>query len=138
MDNEGGGGYENEGDKVYPNKISPKGMRSPNEGKEGKHISDTEAQRIYDSYPRKQNITSALKAIKKSMLENDPQFLLERTQLYAKVAAGSQNHQFIKFPAKWFEEECFHEDPKDWAKTLGSSWGVVGRDPLGRVIKKWK
>ena len=61
MDNERGGGYEIEGDKVYPNKISPKGIRSSNEGKEGKHISDTEAQRIFDSYPRKQNKLSALK-----------------------------------------------------------------------------
>ena len=138
MDNEGEGAYETEGDKVYPNKISPKGICSSKEGKEGKHISDSGAERIFDSYPRKQNKLSALKAIKKSMVENDTEFLLERTQLYAKVAARSRKQQFIKYPAKWFDEECFNEDPKDWVKSLDSNWGDVARDALGREIKKWK
>ena len=72
------------------------------------------------------------------MVENDPEFLLERTQLFAEVAARSRNQQFIKFPAKWFDEECFNEDPKDWAKSLDSTWGDVNRDALGREIKKWR
>lgn len=65
---------------------------------------------IYQSYPRKAAKARALKAIAKALQNHAFEYLLERTQKYAASIAG-KDPQFIPYPAKWFDEERFKDEP---------------------------
>ncbi|HUD21518.1 MAG TPA: hypothetical protein VMQ60_01630 [Acidobacteriaceae bacterium] len=73
---------------------------------------------IYQQYPRKKSPERAKKAIKKA-LENlddeDPvKALRARVMEYAASPAGHKEQRFIPYPATWFNDKCYTEDPKEW------------------------
>ena len=74
----------------------------------------TQAEAIYQAYPRKVKRPEALKAIRKAMSAHAPKFLLERTQAFAAAITPWQERQFIPHPATWFNAEQFNDDPEDW------------------------
>lgn len=74
----------------------------------------TQAEAIYQAYPRHVKKPEALKAIRKAMSAHAPEFLLERTQAYAAAITPWQDRQFIPHPATWFNAEQFNDDPEDW------------------------
>jgi hypothetical protein len=75
----------------------------------------TQAEAIYQAYPRRVKKPEALKAIRKAMSSHAPDFLLERTQAYA-AAIAWQEKQFIPHPSTWFNAEQFNDDPEDWKR----------------------
>ena len=60
----------------------------------------TQAEAIYQAYPRKVKRPEALKAIRKAMSAHAPKFLLERTQAFAAAITPWQERQFIPHPAR--------------------------------------
>ena len=135
---EGGEGCGNEGAKVYPIKVNPnKDICSSKDERAYeeniiKETNNTKALDIYKTYPRKQHKGEALEAINKALVQFDHAYLLERTQLYAKVVYGG-DRRFIPLPARWFNSGDFESDPKEWARSVNSSWGRGG-PPMEAVI----
>lgn len=74
----------------------------------------TQAEAIYQAYPRKAKKPEALKAIRKAMRTHSPEFLLEKTQAFAAAITPWQERQFIPHPATWFNAEQFNDDSDDW------------------------
>ena len=69
--------------------------------------------KIYEAYPRKVGKAAGLIAILRALRSRPPEFLLERTQRFAK-AISWQEPRFIPHPATWFSQERFDDDPAEW------------------------
>jgi hypothetical protein len=67
---------------------------------------------IYGAYPRQVAKAAALVAIGKAMKKHAPEFLLERTRLFATTYNGEP--RFIPYPVKWFNDQRFNDDPATW------------------------
>jgi len=83
---------------------------------EGERASDDPIpweRKIYEAYPRKVGKAAGLKAIRISLRSRPPEFLLERTQHFAK-AISWQEPRFIPHPATWFGQDRFDDDPAEW------------------------
>ena len=91
---------------------------------------NTQAEAIYQVYPRRVKKPEALNAIRKAMSSHAPDFLLERTQAYA-AAIGWQERNFIPHPATWFNNEQFNDDPEDWKQPSPSH---AGPSPRPRIV----
>ena len=74
---------------------------------------ESKISKIYQEYPRKVAPKKAKEKIEIALRENDFEFLLDRVQQYAKCVNGSEK-QFIPYPATWFHQERFNDDPKEW------------------------
>lgn len=70
-------------------------------------------QEIYAAYPKKLGKEDAFRAIKKSMIEKDGEYLLEAVRAYA-VATKNTERRFIKHPATWFNAGCYDDDRAEW------------------------
>ena len=67
---------------------------------------------IYEAYPKKVAKPAALRAIRRALQHHAPEFLLERTRLFAATYNGEP--RFIPYPATWFNEARFNDDPATW------------------------
>ena len=67
---------------------------------------------ICAAYPKQVAKVAALYAIRQAMRKHPPEFLLERTSLFATTYNGEP--RFIPHPAKWFNEQRFNDDPATW------------------------
>ena len=74
------------------------------------------AEAIYAEYPRKLSKKEAIKAILKAMTKYEPEFLLERTKLYAKATAW-KDKTYIPYPSTWFNQERFNDNEAEWQTT---------------------
>lgn len=76
-----------------------------------------EEEKIYKAYPRRSGKKNALMSIRKALRDNSFDYLLEKTEAYAKLWQGvSPSHpdfQFIPHPATWFNQERY--DDEHWA-----------------------
>ena len=99
--------------KGIPSKVFPEGLelRSENEPRKPKRDLKGEALTIYEAYPRKRNRAAALKAIEKALKVESFDFLLSRTEAYAR-ARSSEDPQFTPYPARWFNAEGYHDEPE--------------------------
>lgn len=79
----------------------------------------TQAEEIYEAYPRKTAKKAAITAIIKALKGNDHQFLLDRTRLFSDAKAGA-DLQYIPYPATWFNQERFNDDPETWKYRHGN------------------
>ena len=88
---------------------------------------------IYRAYPRKVGVTYAIKAIHNKIkdlaiarYERDAskayKFLLERTKAFALSQDGHTNRSFIPYPATWFNQGRFNDDPNEWNQWRGPEW----------------
>jgi hypothetical protein len=73
------------------------------------------ATEIYESYPRKAAKPAGMAAIVRAMVKHDADFLLERTQLFARTC--NIPLEYIPYPATWFGREQFNDDPSTWRRT---------------------
>lgn len=71
------------------------------------------AMEIYSAYPRKVARPKALAAIKKAIGKIGKEELMKRTQAYAQAIEGKES-QFIPYPATWFGQERYEDDPEEW------------------------
>ena len=76
------------------------------------------AEAIYEAYPRRQAKQDALKAIQAAMMRCAPQQLLDRTQAYATATKlwPEVDRKFIPYPATWFNQGCYDDDPATWKR----------------------
>lgn len=73
----------------------------------------SQAEKIYNAYPRKIGKPKALQAITRILKTNDFLTVLESTERYAKHRIG-QDPTFTPHPATWFNQERFNDDPETW------------------------
>lgn len=80
------------------------------------HIPDSVIEDVYQLYPRKVGKKKALKKIRKA-LEDDisSEELKEKVRLYAE-SVKDKNRQFIPYPATWFNQGRYLDDPKEWVE----------------------
>jgi hypothetical protein len=69
-------------------------------------------QDIYNAYPRKVGRAKALSIIKLKIKLHGATNILERTIAYAKTQP--LNDQFTPYPATWFYQERYNDDPATW------------------------
>lgn len=67
---------------------------------------------IYQAYPKKVGKPVALRAIRKALKKHAFEFLLEKTQAFAK--ARGKNLEYVCHPSTWFNQERFNDDPATW------------------------
>ncbi len=88
---------------------------------------------IYDEYPRHVGVNHAIKSIHNkirdlavSRYNRDPRaaygYLLERTKAYAASQEGHTDRSFIPYPATWFNQGRFNDDPVEWNQWRGPEW----------------
>ena len=83
------------------------------------HIQNThDADIIYAAYPRKVAKPAAVKAIQRALRKASPIHLLERTKAYA-LATADSDPQFIPYPATWFNQQRYNDDPATWGSGNG-------------------
>jgi hypothetical protein len=109
----------------YPNATLPVGLpNSTGKGKDkekDKEEGESEgeigvavptAEDIYQAYPRKVAKPEAIRAIQKALKSRRPEYLLAQTVAYARTRP--HNDQFTPFPATWFNQCRFNDDPATW------------------------
>jgi len=74
-----------------------------------------QAEQIYSAYPRKAERPRAIGSIKSALKKVKFDFLLERTQAFARAVAGAEP-RYIKHPATWFNNECWNDGEAEWAR----------------------
>ena len=88
---------------------------------------------IYAAYPRKADRKQAIKAIAAALKSYPLAYLLERTELYARLY--TDDPQYIPHPHRWFKNERFLEDPSTW-RGCSAATGPARRAPsLTHTIK---
>jgi len=83
-------------------------------------ILETQAEKIYAEYPRKQDKTAAIKAIvtilkKAEFGENTFTYLLSKVKRYA-ILRMSKEMQFTKKPENFFKDGTYLDDEEAWAE----------------------
>lgn len=80
-------------------------------------VSDSvSAETIYDAYPRKAARKAGLAAIRKALKTTPAEKLLKATQAFAEVWKNEPDRQFCPYPATWFNQERFNDDPASWQR----------------------
>lgn len=69
-------------------------------------------EQIYQAYPKKVAKPVALRAIRKALVKYRFEFLLEKTKAFA--AVRGDNLEYVPYPATWFNQERFNDDPATW------------------------
>jgi len=130
--------------------IEPSSLQG--EGERGS-FHEVTAEMIYAAYPRRVEKAAALKAIRDVIkLGKAPTWLLAR--VYAFAAAVDrwpvEAVQFVPYPAKWFRNGCFDDDPRQWERradaeavsaagthlVLGPDGEPVAVDSHGRPLRQ--
>ena len=77
------------------------------------------AEEIYQLYPRKLSKKEAIRSIVKALSSYSPEFLKEKTKLYAKLSAW-KGKDYIPYPSTWFNHERFNDNPEEWKDHSGN------------------
>jgi hypothetical protein len=87
----------------------------PNVTLESEYESENEnaSEKIYEAYPRKVGRPKAIAAIKKALGKITAELLLQKTNAFAHAQNGA-DLQFVPYPATWFNQERFNDDPATW------------------------
>ena len=71
-----------------------------------------ESEEIYEAFPKKVAKPKALAAIRKALTKVPFPDLLAKTRAYAAARKGEL--QFCAYPATWFNQERYNDDPSTW------------------------
>ncbi|MEI6177997.1 MAG: hypothetical protein WCS43_13985 [Verrucomicrobiota bacterium] len=82
------------------------------------------AESIYQIYPRKKGKKKGLEAIRKALKKNTAVFLTAKVKEYAETVKG-KDPQFIPYPATWFNEERFSDEPETPTQTTAANTQAV-------------
>lgn len=103
---------------------------------------------IYGAYPYKKEPRTALRAIagaverlRKTHGDWAGEYLLELTRAYAASPAGQKPDKrggpdFRKYPATWFNGDCYHDDQESWEKPNGDNAARARTDALKNAVDK--
>lgn len=94
-----------------------KGTGKGKGGVGGSEAPKPDTEKIYDIYPRRVGKPSALRAIAKAVKADGFLVVLERTQLFA--ATCDKPKQFIPYPATFFNQRRYNDDPETWKDANG-------------------
>jgi hypothetical protein len=83
------------------------------------------AEEIYKLYPKKVGKLHAVRAIEKALKLKPSDFLRERTLAFSGSVRGA-DMQFVPYPATWFNEGRYDDDPSTW-KLIGRTNPVNGQ-----------
>jgi hypothetical protein len=102
--------------KPTPSSLSNLSSLSDNGESEGKppNLVPT-AEDIYNAYPRKVGKPAAIRAIRAVVYRFGAANVLERTIAYCKTQSPGDN--FTPYPATWFNQHRFNDDPATWIRT---------------------
>lgn len=99
---------------------------------------DHSIEEIYAAYPKKVAKPAALRAIRRALKDHAPEFLLDRTKVFATTYTGDP--QFIPYPATWFNNHRFNDDPATWRGNFNASNKpqptIVRHDEFGCGVSK--
>lgn len=87
-------------------------------GDETKALED-QVSEVYEAYPRKVSKPAAFRAITKAIRAHGFDKVMGATVEYAKARNG-EDQQFTPYPARWFKEERYLEDPRTWRPSNGA------------------
>lgn len=79
----------------------------------------TQASDIYVLYPRKVGREAALRKIKQAIKEFGFEKVMEATKIYALAWKGEKILTFCPYPATWFGQKRFNDDPSEWVRHDG-------------------
>ena len=81
----------------------------------------TPAEEIYKLYPRKVGKPIALKKIEKAIKEVGFDELKKRVLAYAGATSrwDEEDRRFIPYPATWFNQGRYDDDPREWERDNG-------------------
>lgn len=75
---------------------------------------------IYDAYPKKVAKSDAIRAIVRALDRVEFAVLLKKVQEYAAASAGHPDDGTVipglKYPATWFNKDCWEDDPAEWSR----------------------
>jgi hypothetical protein len=94
-------------------------------------------EQIYAAYPKKVGKPAALRAIRRALIKHSFEFLLERTQLFARICNSPAD--FIPHPSTWFNQQRFNDDPATWRRSDTQSKPkptIIRADKFGCDVSK--
>lgn len=102
--------------------------------------SEAQIESVYREYPRKVAKGAALKAIRSALsriakrtdLDDPVGWLVERVKAYAK-ARENEDRDYTPYPATWFNQERYDDDPKEWKRSTTGKAGSNGKPGPGRI-----
>ena len=83
--------------------------------KSAKGSNDSRADAIYRAYPKSVGKPAALREIRRALREHPFDYLLERTELFARICNAPP--EYIPHPATWFSQQRFNDDPATWHRS---------------------
>lgn len=92
---------------------------------------------IYQAYPKHVGKQAALKGIAKACKTNKPEHLLERAVAYSKAVSAwpDTERQFAPYPATWFNDGRYDDDPNEWQRSSGGdNTSVSSNAYAGRAL----
>lgn len=92
----------------------------------------TEAEDIYNEYPRKESRKDALKAIVRAMQNNKGVNIKAKVIEYATYARTNVEPKFIPLAATWFNKERFNDPPGSWVPK--PSFDVAKQKPRQEIL----
>ncbi len=86
---------------------------------------DTDAERVYQEYPRKVAKEDALRSIRKALHKieiegRDIEWLIGRVRQFANSPAGKAG-KYTPHPATWFNRGSYDDDPTEWRRGYSNS-----------------
>ncbi len=91
----------------------------------------SEAEQIYQAYPRKTARKAALKAITATLKEKDFKFLLEAVQAYTvavELWPAADREKYVPYPATWFNDGRYDDDRETWKRNGGGNGANRGNN----------
>ncbi len=112
---------------------------SPPEGESvnGKS-SSSQAEELYQIYPKKVGKPAALRAIQRALNKHPFNYVVERVRLYAQTYNGPL--EFAPNPSTFFNQERFRDDPATWRRSAGTNGkpppAIIRPDGFGTGVGK--
>ena len=75
-----------------------------------------QAVELYEMYPKKVGRGFALKAAEKAIRLHGYEPIKKALEAYIKAWNGETDFQFMPYPATWFNQERFYDDPATWER----------------------
>jgi hypothetical protein len=94
------------------------------------------AEEIYQAYPLKVGKPEALRAIRRALRKYPAVQLLAAVKMFAQVRGGDKS--YMPYPATWFNQERFADDPETWQRSGGGASLIVKQRELDRCLEAMK
>ena len=109
-----------ESDRVRQERHRSRKMEAISTGNNGtKHDLWVQATQVWEFYPRKVGRKAAIAKIALAIQEFGFEKVLEATKTYSQAWSGEKDLQFCPYPATWYGQHRFNDDPATWQRAEG-------------------